>query len=81
MAAKETKTKVAGLACLASAAWWDAAGTRALKTLAQTAGGALVANSLWEVDMRALVGMAAIPALISLLTSLGGLPELDGGEG
>jgi hypothetical protein len=67
-----------GLGLLTSAAWWNAAGTRALKTLAQTAMAALAVDTMWDVDIRHLAGVAGIAAVISLLTSLGGIPELDG---
>lgn len=61
---------------LKSGAWWSAAGTRALRTFAQTAVSMIpVAVSITEVSWGALFGTAALAAAASLLTSLAGLPE------
>ena len=59
--------------------WLRAAGIRALKTMAQTAAAAIGTGAvLSEVDW-ALAGSAALAAgVLSLLTSLAGLPEVDG---
>lgn len=63
---------------LASKQWWEAAGIRALKTLAQTAV-AMIGASLVLTDVNwATVGSAAVlAAVLSLLTSLAGLPEVN----
>jgi hypothetical protein len=62
---------------ITSKAWWYAAGIRALKTLCQTAiatiGAALV---ITDVNWVAVAGASVLAAVLSLLTSLGGLPEL-----
>ena len=55
--------------------WWRAAGVRAIKTMAQTAvatigAAAVLCEVSWDV-----VGSAG---LLSLLTSLAGLPEVEG---
>ena len=58
--------------------WWQAASIRALKTAAQTAV-ALIgtgAAGLLDVDWLAILWAAALAAILSLLTSLAGLPEL-----
>lgn len=60
-----------------SKAWWAAAGIRALKTLCQTAVATIgVAAAVTEVDWLAVGGAAVLAAVLSLLTSLGGLPEV-----
>lgn len=59
--------------------WWKAAGTRALKTVAQTAVGTIIATGAVGVDGVAwlVVGSAALLAgVVSLLTSIAGLPEV-----
>ena len=58
--------------------WWKAAGTRAIKTTAQTAIATMgTASFLGEVPWP-LVGSAAILAgVLSILTSLAGLPEVE----
>lgn len=57
--------------------WIKAAGTRALKTAAQTAGATIGASMLLsEVSWLAVGSTAALAAILSLLTSLGGLPEV-----
>lgn len=59
--------------------WWKAAGIRAIRTIAQAAV-AMIGTSavLSEVDWRAVVGAALLAGVLSLLTSIGGLPELEG---
>ena len=59
--------------------WIEAAGIRAIKTLAQTAvatiGSAAVLSS---VDWRMVISAAALAGILSLLTSVAGLPEATG---
>lgn len=70
---------------IASKAWWSAAGKRALKTWAQVLVGTIPAtvfisaNTDWGgVGLVALniLGSAVLAAVLSLLTSLAGLPEV-----
>ena len=63
-----------------TARWWAAAGIRALKTFAQTIV-ALIGTSLLITDVSwpAVASASVLAAVVSLLTSLGGLPELDDG--
>ena len=57
--------------------WWKAAGIRALRTLAQTAAAMIpVAATVTAVDWRTVLETALTAAVLSLLTSLGGLPEV-----
>ena len=61
--------------------WIMAAGVRAIRTFAQTAAslitvGALVSEIQWGMVFSA----AAVAAVYSLLTSIGGLPELEDGN-
>lgn len=59
-------------------AWTKAASVRALKTLAQAIlGGIAVGMALSDVDWKHLVSVAVVAAIISILTSLAGLPELE----
>lgn len=54
--------------------WWKAAGTRAVRTVAQTALATVgTAAVLTAVDWR----MVASASLLSLLTSIAGLPEVE----
>ena len=58
-------------------AWIKAAGVRALKTLAQTAIATVGSCALLsEVDWAVVGSAAALAAILSLLTSVAGLPEL-----
>jgi len=60
--------------------WWKAAGVRAVKTVAQTAVATIgVSAAMSDVDWM-LVGSASLLAgILSLLTSVAGLPEVDMG--
>ena len=56
--------------------WWRAALIRALRTVAQAAAGLLpAAVTVEQVDWRLVAGSSLLAGLVSLLTSLGGLPE------
>ena len=58
--------------------WWRAAGVRALKTVAQTAAATLgTAALLSEVNWLTVGSAALLAGLLSLLTSLAGLPEVS----
>lgn len=59
--------------------WWKAAGIRAAKTVAQAAVAAIGTTAmLTGVDWAVVASTAALAGVLSLLTSIGGLPELDG---
>ena len=63
------------------AKWLRAAGIRALKTIAQTAIAMLGTSMLVsEVDWLTLLSASALSGLLSLLTSVAGLPELKNSE-
>lgn len=63
-------------------AWAKAAGIRAGKTVAQSALGVLMSSAvLYEVDWRLVVGTAALAGIMSILTSVAGLPELPDSDG
>lgn len=58
--------------------WWKAAGIRAIKTVCQTAVATVgTAVVLSEVDWVAVVSASILAGILSLLTSLAGLPEVD----
>lgn len=63
--------------------WWKAAGVRAIKTMAQAAIAALptTAATLGSVDWVIVVSTAALAGVLSLLTSIAGLPELEAADG
>lgn len=57
--------------------WWRAAGIRAIKTMAQTAVAAIGASALLsDVNWMAVASTAVLAGVLSLLTSVAGLPEL-----
>jgi len=57
--------------------WVRAAGIRALKTMAQTAAASIVtAMVLSEVSWLAVASASVLAGVLSILTSLGGLPEV-----
>lgn len=58
-------------------AWLKAAGIRALKTLAQTAVATIGTTALLsEMDWLMVASASALAAILSLLTSVAGLPEV-----
>lgn len=58
--------------------WVRAAAVRALKTVAQTALATIgITATVSDVDWAVVGGSAALAGLLSLLTSLAGLPEVD----
>ena len=57
--------------------WWRAAGVRAIKTMAQTSVATIGAAAvLSEVQWPVVVSAAALAGVLSLLTSVAGLPEV-----
>lgn len=61
--------------------WWKAAGIRALKTVAQTAIATIGTAALIEsINWAAVASASALAGVLSLLTSLAGLPEVDDAE-
>lgn len=59
--------------------WWKAAGIRAIKTICQTAVATIGTATVLEEVNWIMIGSASLLAgLLSLLTSLAGLPELEG---
>ena len=58
--------------------WIKAAAVRAIKTVAQTAVGVIGASALiTEVDFLVVLSASALAGLVSLLTSVAGLPEVE----
>lgn len=58
-------------------AWIKAAGIRAIKTVAQTAVATIGTTAVMsEVDWALVISSALLAGILSLLTSVAGLPEL-----
>ena len=59
-------------------AWLKAAGIRATKTVAQTAAATIGTSAvLDEVNWKVVVSASILAGLLSLLTSVAGLPEVE----
>ena len=62
--------------------WCKKAGIRAVKTMAQAAIGAIgAAATMGVVDWRVVGSTAVLAGVLSLLTSVAGIPEVAGTEG
>ena len=60
-----------------NAKWWKVAGIRALKTVCQTAVATIGTSAiLSEVNWIAVASASALAGILSLLTSVAGLPEV-----
>lgn len=58
--------------------WTKAAGVRAVKTVAQAAvAGIGTAAVMGQVDWRYVVSASVLAGVLSVLTSVAGLPEVD----
>lgn len=62
-----------------TAKWVKAAGIRAVKTMAQSAIGAIgAAVTVGAVDWRVVGSTAVLAGVVSILTSVAGIPEVEG---
>ena len=58
--------------------WWKAAGIRAIKTVCQTAVASIgTAAVMSQVDWRMVASASVLAGILSMLTSLAGLPEVE----
>lgn len=61
-----------------TAKWLKAAGVRALKTVAQTAVATIGTSAvLSQVDWKFVASASVLAGILSLLTSIAGLPEVE----
>ena len=61
--------------------WLKAAGVRAIKTVAQTAVATIGTSSMMgEVNWIAVLSASALAGVLSVLTSIAGLPEVKDNE-
>lgn len=57
--------------------WWEAAGTRAIKTFAQTfVGSVAVGMAISDINWLTVASISAVASVLSLMTSIAGLPEI-----
>lgn len=58
--------------------WIKAAGVRAIKTMAQTAVGVIGSSAVISaVDWKVVVSSAVVAGVVSVLTSVAGIPEVS----
>lgn len=61
--------------------WFKAAGIRAIKTVAQTAIATIgTSMAIESVNWLMVLSASALSGILSMLTSLAGIPEVDGNE-
>lgn len=59
-------------------AWWKAALVRAIKTIAQTAVATIGTTAVMsEVNWLMVASASVLAGVLSILTSIGGLPEVE----
>lgn len=57
--------------------WWKASGTRAIKTFAQTfVGSVAVGMAISDINWLTVASISAVASVLSLMTSIAGLPEI-----
>lgn len=65
-----------------SKAWWKAASIRAIRTVAQTAVATIgTAVTVEAVNVKFVISASILAGIVSLLTSIAGLPEVKAQEG
>jgi len=58
--------------------WIKCAGVRAIKTMAQTAVATIgTASALGDIDFRLVISATIVAGVLSILTSIAGLPEVE----
>jgi len=61
--------------------WIKAAGIRAVKTIAQTATATIGTSAvISQVDWKVVISASVLAGILSLLTSITGLPEIKEGD-
>lgn len=61
--------------------WWKCAAVRAVKTMAQTAVATIGSSAvITEVNWIVVLSASVLAGVLSLLTSVAGLPEVDEGH-
>ena len=61
--------------------WFKAAGLRAIKTFAQTFGSLITVGAVMsEIEWGYIASASAVACILSLVTSIAGLPEIKVGE-
>ena len=66
------------MSCITNIEWWKAAGVRAIKTVCQTAVATIgTTMAMTEVDWILVGSTSVLAGIMSILTSIAGLPECE----
>lgn len=65
-----------------TAKWAKAAAVRSIKTMAQTAVGVIGTGAILSaVDWKVVISSAVVAGIVSILTSIAGIPEASAADG
>lgn len=66
---------------LKNKAWWSASAVRCIKTICQTAVATIGTTAVFsQIEWKTVLSASLLAGFLSLLTSIGGIPEVNNTE-